>query len=252
MQKQILHPVPKYPQGSHYNKYLPVLESWEDPHFVTLTIKAIPAIKLPRYCKGLLKVFSQIIEKRRKRSKRGKGPALEGIRSLECNFNPATRTYNPHFHILVRNRAMAETLISEWLARFPKKNANRLAQHCRKVEDKERDLIELVKYGSKIFTGRDLIKKVTKKASPFVYVSALDNILTAMAGRRIFDRFGFNIPHESSHKTQSKIFTEYELWTFLPGCSDWTNSETGETLTGFQVSQELRSILESNLDLTLQ
>ena len=107
------------------NRYLPVLETWEDCHFVTLTIKAIPAIELPRYCKGLLKVFAQIVEKYRTRSKRGKGIALVGIRSLECNFNPNTRTYNPHFHVLVKTKEMAEILIHEWLSVIPPKYANR-------------------------------------------------------------------------------------------------------------------------------
>lgn len=235
------------------NKYLPVLETWEDPHFVTLTIKAIPAKELPRYFKGMLGQLEKIINKQRKRWRRGKGIALEGLRSLECNFNPQRRTYNPHFHILVRNKEMAEILKREWLTRIPKRHANEQAQKVRKVENKERDLIELVKYGSKIFTEPDLKKKASGKVSPFVYASALDNILTAMEGRRIFDRFGFNLPRAEPTQAKAQNFsTTYEEWAFLPAQSDWINEETGETLSGFQLSTELREIINKNVDTELQ
>jgi plasmid rolling circle replication initiator protein Rep len=34
-----------------------------------------------------------------------------GIKSLECNFNPKTRTYNAHFHFIVPSKEIAEMLI---------------------------------------------------------------------------------------------------------------------------------------------
>ena len=153
------------------NKYLPFVVTWEDPHFVALTVKAIPARLLPKYCKGFLKLFGKIVEKHRKRNKRGKGPALMGIRSLECNFNPVKRTYNPHFHVLVKNKEMADILLSEWLGRYPVFHANKKGQHCRRVVDKQHDLLEMVKYGSKIFTEPDL-KSWPNKSRHYVYASA--------------------------------------------------------------------------------
>jgi hypothetical protein len=236
------------------NKYLPYLQTWEDCHFVTLTVKAIPAKELTRYFKGMLGLLAKIIEKHRKRGKRGKGIALEGIRSLECNFNPKTKTYNPHFHILVRSRQMAEVLKEEWLARFPKKHAHPCAQHIRRVDDMTKDLIEIIKYGSKIFTEPDVTKKGVKRQSQYIYVSALDNILTAMAGRRIFDRFGFNLPNsgQSRNTKIGKVLLDYAVWTFKPPDADWTNAETGEALTGFRISQDLRNILAFGLNLESQ
>jgi len=234
------------------NKYLPVLKTWEDPHFVTLTIKAIPARELPRYCKGMLREFGKIIEKYRKRSKRDTGICLQGIRSFECNFNPQRRTYNPHFHIIVRNRAMAEILKEEWLARIKPKNANPKAQHIRQVDDKERDLIELVKYGSKIFTEPDLNKKMKAKASSYVYASALDNILSAMADRRIFDRFGFNLPKLNKIQPKEQICIQYEQWLFLPTQVDWVNQDTGESLSGHHLTKELDLMLNKQIDILLE
>ena len=50
-------------------------------------------------------------------------------------------------------------------------------------------LIEVVKYGSKIFTEPDPNKKNRKKITRYVYISALYNILSAMRNIHLFDRF---------------------------------------------------------------
>lgn len=235
------------------NKYLPYLKTWEDPYFLTLTVKAIPAYSLPKYLDGMLELFGKIVEKYRKKSKRKMGFALEGIRSLECNFNPVKRTYNPHFHILIRNKEMGEILLKEWLTRFPKKYANRLAQKLVKVDDRERALIEIVKYGSKIFTEPDL-RKATRKTSRYIYVSALDNIFSAMQGRRIFDRFGFNLPEQRTPETKQnfRILVNYENWLYTPKLFDWVNIDSGETLSGYQLTNELKDVLSNRIDCHLQ
>lgn len=235
------------------NRYFPVVATWEDCHLVTLTVKAIPAKELVRYCKGMIKLFGKIIDKYRKRRSRGHGQALTGIRALECNFNPKTRTYNPHFHVLVRTREMGETLIGEWLKRFPRKYASPFAQHIRKVDDRVSDLIEIIKYGSKIFTEPDITKRSKEGISRYVYISALDNILSAMAGTRIFDRFGFDLNHHNVPKgNKGKVLTEYDAWEYFQDLSDWVNPDTGEKLTNFHVSRELKDILLNRIDLVLQ
>lgn len=134
------------------NKYLPVVETWHDPHFITLTAKSCPAYKLYGRMRNTKRAFKKISEKIKKRHQRGKGPKLVAIKSLECNFNPSKRTYNPHFHILVPSKELADIILEEWLSKWTSKYALRLAQNIRKVEDRERDLIEVVKYGSKILT----------------------------------------------------------------------------------------------------
>ncbi len=233
------------------NKYLPVVIAWEDCHLVTLTVKAIPAKSLRRYCKGFIKLFGKIVEKHRKRSTRGDGNALEGLRSLECNFNPLRRTYNPHFHVLVRNKKMGEILVQEWLQRFGPNHTNPKAQHIRKVLNATSDLIEIIKYGSKIFTEPDLTKKKYKRATRYVFVSALDNILTAMEGTRIFDRFGFNLSSQEKRDAKSTLLFNYARWTYSATNSDWVNQETGELLCGYHLTKELTEILANNLDLEL-
>src|SRR5881398_3107536 len=45
------------------NKYLPVLQTWEEPHFITLTIKAVPAYLLNSTIKKMNDTFKRIIGK---------------------------------------------------------------------------------------------------------------------------------------------------------------------------------------------
>ncbi len=77
------------------------------------------------------------------------------------------------------------------------------AQDIKSVYNLETALIETIKYGSKIFTEPDLNKKSQLKTPPKIYACALDNILVAMKGKRIFERFCFNLPLQVINKNQS-------------------------------------------------
>ena len=54
-----------------------------------------------------------------------------------------------------------------------------------------------------------------------------------MKDKRIFDRFGFNLPEQPQQMNSTKVVVDFENWTFPKDSSDWVNVETGETLTGF-------------------
>src|SRR5205814_185912 len=146
------------------NKYLAIIKTREEPYFVTLTVKAVPFNKLKPVVHAMQKEFIKIVETCRKRNQRGKGNRLMGIRSLESNFNAKFQTYNPHFHCIVADKNMADILIQEWLQRSNPGWVNHKAQKQEKVFDNEMALIEVVKYGTKIFTEPDLNKKVKVKS----------------------------------------------------------------------------------------
>ena len=78
--------------------------------------------------------FKLISNRCKKRHQRGKGIKLIGIKSLECNFNPIRKTYNPHYHLIVATKEMAEVLKKEWLKLWTKKYTSPKAQHIRKVK----------------------------------------------------------------------------------------------------------------------
>lgn len=232
------------------NKYFPVIATWEQPYFVTLTVKAVSAKRLNEVIKnGLIRGFKRIIGKYKKRSQREKSIKLIGVKSLECNFNPVKKTYNPHLHIIVPNKEIADILVKEWLLLWGNKWTNKAAQYSRKVEDRKRDLIEIIKYGSKIFTEPDMKRNSKQKSTANIYVSALDNILCAMKDHRIFDRFGFDLPKSNKEKERmSTMLNKYDEWVFDPKQSNWVNADSDKRLSSYLLPNELRALLEYNIN----
>lgn len=130
------------------------------------------------------------------------------------------------------------------------KYTNPGAQKVTTVYSLETAFIETIKYGSKIFTEPDLNKKCQLKTPPKIYARALDNILVAMKGKRIFDRFGFNLPKQIQNRN-TKVVADYENWTFPKDSSDWVNNETGEALTGFLPPVQLSYLLNDCINKKL-
>ena len=238
------------------NKYLPIIQTWEEPCFVTLTVKAQKASNLKKWMGGMKKAFNQILNRCKKRHQRGKGIKLVGIKSLECNFNPQKRTYNPHYHLIVANREIANLLVVEWQKQWnqgEKKLTSPFAQDVRKIDNLEGALIEIIKYGSKIFTEPDVLKKANKKIPPTIYAAALDNIFVAMQPYRLFDRFGFNLPKADKQKKVDPQFLQfYEEWEFDKHQNDWLNPDTGELLSGHVAAPRLKFLLSEHINLSVQ
>ncbi len=235
------------------NKYMPIIDTWEEPYFVTLTVKSYGKRSLKKMIDGCMHAFIQIKNAAKKRHQRGAGIKLMGIRSLECNFNPVRRTYNPHFHMIVPNKETADLLVSEWLKKWGSKYTVKWAQKASKIADNGLALTEIIKYGSKIFTIPDVDKKSKKKTPAHVYASALDNILTAMKGRRIFDRFGFNLPPKEIPKggTITKL-KQYDEWEFNATYTDWVSVYSGELLTNYKIPFALDQLLHNRVDVKLE
>lgn len=235
------------------NKYLPAISSWDSPFFVTLTIKAQPRKNLIKFMRGMMDAFQRIYMKIKKRHQRGKCSRIMGIKSLECNFNPVRKTYNPHFHIIVPDEETANILISEWLNIWTPKFALRAAQNKSKIKDCNTALIEIVKYGSKIFTEPDLKKKGKGKSSPLIYLAALDNIFNAMKGLRIFERFGFNLPKGCNIKPSNTFLAkDYQEWIYDLRFRDWHNSDNELLLTNYSPDSHLVNLLENNIDISTE
>lgn len=234
------------------NKYLPTIKQWEEPYFVTLTIKSCKANRLNLMVSKVLQGFSIIRVKHKKRYQRGNGLKLIGVKSLECNFNPVKKTYNPHLHLIVANKEIAELLVSEWLLLWNRKGlfyTSKKAQDIRKVYSLETGLIEIIKYGSKIFSEPDMNKRGNQNSNYQIYVSALDNILSAMKGKRIFERFGFNTGKaETTSTSEPQLITDFEEWEFNPKVADWENVNNDNKLTGYAPQSQLLSILENSIN----
>lgn len=233
------------------NQYYPVMKDWKQAYFVTLTIKAVKKKNLKKFMAGMVIAFQRIKNKYKKQSQRGTGWAMVGVRTLECNYNPEKGTYNPHFHLIVKTEEMAELLVAEWLKIWTSKWAGSYSQDIKKVENMEERLIECIKYGTKIFTDPEpSTKKINKgKRTHKIFVSAFDNINAAMDGLRLFDRFGFNLPHGSTAKEPKyTVLVQFEKWKFEISDSDWFSEDIEAGLSGYSMPYELENLLTNDMD----
>jgi hypothetical protein len=230
------------------NRYKPEISKWGKPYFVTLTVKAVPAYRLSQTMDNMFDAFRKIKERCKQRSRRGSGLKIKGIKSLECNFNPVKRTYNPHFHLIVPSKLVADLLIKEWLSYWTNSIALRDAQDARPVKDVERDLVELIKYSSKTFTEPDTQRKSGKKSKPKIYASALDNIFEAFRGHRIFDRFGFSLPKQAKTEAKVQWVTDFQEWQYNMAVGDWVGDDVEATLSGYTPTAELLNLLDTDID----
>ena len=226
------------------NKYLPIIQTWEQPYFVTLTIKAVPEERLSYFVKHMGRAFAQIVDKYRKRQDRGTGKKIIALRSLESNFSPKNKTYNPHYHLIVPNLETAKTLCVEWQKKWTKKYVSAWAQKPSRITNNLKCLIEVVKYGSKIFTEWDKKNKNKSKIPPRIYANALDNILAAFKGHVLLTTYGFSLPkQEQPEKPPMQLLAEYEDVVFDSYRHDWVNEDTGEILTGYIPNGRLKNLL---------
>ncbi len=232
------------------NSYLPIIETWEDPHFVTLTIKSITAKNLKKWMDRMPKAFHRIYNRNKKRFHRGTGVKLIGIKSLECNFNPKKRWYNPHFHLIVPSKEVAELLRSEWIKEW-RGYAGWKSQSIRRVSDPNKDLIEILKYSTKIFTEFDVNRGAKNKGQLKVYAAAIHNIFMAMQGHRLFSSFGFTLS-ERKPQPERKEVHNYEIWEYQPENAAYVNIETDEPLFEYQLEAKTAHLLENCIDRELE
>jgi len=237
-------------KAMYVNKFLPIIQSWNDPYFVTLTCKAKSKYKLKKWIRQLITNFDLINRRLRKRHERGKGPKPIGIRALECNYNPIKYTYNPHLHLILESKELAVDFILEWQNTFDTDDTDPRAQHMRPVSFEGRDLIETIKYGAKIFTDPDMIKDKKKRIQdPIIYIAALHNIYKAMDGCHLLSTFGFKQPEAIKEDEQNSIITnDFEDWFYDPKLKDWVNAETAQIMTQYKPDGKLEYLLEERMD----
>ena len=230
------------------NNYYDTIKKWECPCFVTLTIKAVQAKRLKPVISNMIEGLNRIIGKYKKRKQRGNSSKWMGIKSLECNFNQLKRTYNPHFHLIVNSRETAEAVKREWLTVSKQGWTDEKAQCIIEVTDLRKTLIEVIKYSSKIFTEPDPKNNKGQKGNRKVYVRALYNIMEAMQGHRLFDRFGFNNSNAYTSKGTSKVLVNPDIFNYFSELSDWIDCDSGEKLSDYQPDSGLSFLLGEGID----
>ena len=225
------------------NTYKPVLDSWDDKYFVTLTIPNVPADKLSSVIDGMEAEFRKVKEvfyRQHRRKKRD--TSLIGFRKLECTYNPERCDYHPHYHIIVRGEETAKELLAEWLRRYPE--AVEQAQDVRKADDDS--VMELFKYFTKLITK-------TKGKGSAVFIRPLDVIFQAMRGRRTFQNFGFKheiVEDEPISEEAERLAEKIEgeavtvMYKWVQEVTDWVEKQSGRVLTGYQPTPGFRQLVE--------
>ena len=113
-------------------------------------------------------------------------------------------------------------------------------------------LVEIIKYGTKIFTPSDVDNKSMKLKGGNINAAAMYNIIAAMKGLRIFERFGFNLPKTKKEITVASVTDEYSEWKYTRKYSDWHNTENELVLTGYVAPVPLVNLLKYNIDKELE
>lgn len=214
------------------NKYYPILKEWQQPIFLTLTVRSVKVHELRAMVKAQKKAFGRIIDKYEKRAAKGTGKKLVGMRCHESNFNPIAKTYNPHFHIITPDRETAEILKKEWLAAWPKE-AEHWCQKIRIIKDLNFHLKETIKYGTKIFTDPEMKKGLCNRKKYKIYVRAFYTVLKAFEGMHLLSTFGFKLNSSEKKESIEKTLSNPSELTYLPQHNDWVNLDTGSMLTRY-------------------
>lgn len=252
------------------NKYMPVLENWQEKQFVTLTVPNCSAGNLPVTLEEMYKAFATVKDRMKKQHQRGQAPKFVGLRKMECTYNAERNDFHPHFHFIVDHPETGNNLIDYWLQEWNKNSfdntvrgaADRKAQDIRPADDKS--VIELFKYFTKV------VQKPNKDGKRLIFADAMDVIFNAVKGKRVFQNFGFKLPKLETAEAEAAEPTEEEVYAIMEYVwkdSDWVanferiDMETGETyssvdeLTGYEPNEKIKEmasnvVLRSDHDWT--
>ena len=215
------------------NGYLPSLAELENKQFVTLTIPNCTARELPQRIEDMYKAFVKVKGQLKKAHQKGQLDKFNGLRKIECTYNPRENTYHPHYHLIVEGKEMAEQLVIRWLNQFPE--ATHKAQDIRAAQ--EGSELEMFKYFTKLFNEGE------------IHAKALDAIFVAIKGRRIFQNYGSvkkvseDILELQSEETTHKGYRT-EVWKWIDEAFDWITSE-GEVFAEYEPSPKVRDLCQN-------
>jgi len=251
--------------GTQINDYLPIFRLWEKEKgvfFVTLTTPNVKGQNLRSHVKEM----KRHLRNSRRQIRRTRGLDYRALEKYEVTFNEDENTFNPHLHVAVRGKEQALALREEHLNRWPE--ASKGAQDVRRWDGSVGGMKELLKYVTK------MIHPDRGERPP---VEALDTIFRQLKNLQLTSPVGFDKKEERERAIRTvegaetdaertarpeldeqeedpfedleaviMAFsdpTEKRLWEW--DGRDWVDKETGECLTGWEPSDEDRSLVDS-------
>lgn len=229
------------------DNYMPIVETWEHPQFVTLTVPSVPASKLRKTIDDMFREFSRMIDLLNKKY-RAKGIKYLGLRMFECEVNAEGQTYSPHFHLIVENKVAAKQIVSQWKKRF---GASDKGQDIQPIT--EGTSANVIAYTTKFFADKQINVSSSTDETPVIYLAAYLTIFKAMGKHKQLCRFGFNKPEELKQKeSYSEQSKKGERLIFDVETTTLFDYDTGKKVLGFnKVPYHLKSTLSNtNIDLS--
>ena len=215
--------------------YLPQIQKFTDPYFITLTRPNVLADTLQFEIDYLLKQFRRVY-RHFIDSKQG----LRGIRKIECTYNPTRNDYHPHLHLIVDGKEKAEKIVELWLKYNSESTIK--AQDTRPIQD-DNAALELFKYFTKLTTKETIFGKSEYSIHPY----ALNVIFESMRLRRVYQPMGIKKINTDVEPTEALFLDEkqnqvFDMWLFSMDDSDWVNTK-GKKLTGYKPNAQILELL---------
>ena len=197
--------------------YGPIVQNWERPVLVTLTVPNVPLSELRVTIQNMTRQFANTV-----RALRKEGHEVKAIRTIEVTGKDA-RSVHPHLHVLVSSEVLGQSLMEGWLNRYPK--AVRSAQDVRRAD--RGSLKELFKY-------------LTKLTDPDLDPRLLDGILYEMKGLHLVRPIGFRLEKDPADDSVFDELTptldafkrhgEHVFWVWHDDLGNWIDHTTGDIL----------------------
>ena len=207
--------------------YMKPLLELEDLHLVTLTDVNVKKGKLNQEVKRIKGIHRKIYRVMFKR-----GIRIRGFFKLEQTYNSKDDTFNPHLHMLISGKAIAEEYMRLWLE--INVTADRKGQDIRKVRDKG-GLIEVFKYVTKAIIADTFDSR------------SLDAMYQSIHGLQAYRALGVKKEKEvkledSETRTIEHRGERIEVWKWCQDKKDWYTYE-GEKFNNSTIEKDADRII---------
>jgi len=222
------------------NSYLPVLKSWDNPFFLTLTTELTERNKARQEIKRKLHLFTLITRKAKR-----EGHELKLFRNIEATYNHEQNKFHIHIHCIVHNEELGKMILNEWIIRNNKQGyqCNEAAQCLKRADKNEKSLKEVFKYSTKMITKN-------RKGNRVIYLNALNELFIAFRNVRTFQAYGVK-----KIVNEDEAFNELQADQLMPGLyendlyswqgCDWQSAVYDDLLSCYEPAESMIKLINN-------